>query len=310
MKKLLVALSILLASLPAFAAPINVYQIVGPGGLIDPSLLIQYLAQPITLANPSIQGQILAPDGVAAAPPYSFAAETGTGLFRAAAGSPRFSVLNNPAWRADSAGNFVVGGSVFFSSADPTLQTIDASLIRDAAATIAQRNGVNAQTFRVYNTFTDASNYERGFARWASSVFEVGAEAAGTGSARNMRIRSGAGVLAIQPTGTGANQVAMLQTTVPTCSGSCGTSPSVVGSDTVMIVTMGSSGVPASPFTVTFNGTWAAAPACSVTSALTTMVVGKMAIAVQPSTTTITVTTNGTAPGVSDKYSIICFGVQ
>src|SRR5882672_10454126 len=36
----------------------------------------------------------------------------------------------------------------------------DTYLTRDAANTLAQRNGVNAQTFRIYNTFTDASNYE------------------------------------------------------------------------------------------------------------------------------------------------------
>jgi hypothetical protein len=64
----------------------------------------------------------------------------------------------------------------------------DVFLFRDAANTFAQRNGTNAQTFRVYNTFTDASNYERGFLRWSSNVFEVGPEAAGTGTARPMRI--------------------------------------------------------------------------------------------------------------------------
>jgi hypothetical protein len=64
----------------------------------------------------------------------------------------------------------------------------DTILIRDAGDTLAQRNGTNAQTFRLYNTFTDASNYERGFLRWSSDVFEVGPEAAGTGTARPMRI--------------------------------------------------------------------------------------------------------------------------
>lgn len=59
----------------------------------------------------------------------------------------------------------------------------------DAADAIAQRRGVNAQIFRIYNTFTDASNYERGFARWSSNTFEVGSEAAGTGTLRNVRIR-------------------------------------------------------------------------------------------------------------------------
>ena len=62
------------------------------------------------------------------------------------------------------------------------------ALLSDAANILAQRNGTNAQTFRVYNTFTDASNYERGFLRWSSDVFEVGPEAAGTGTARPMRI--------------------------------------------------------------------------------------------------------------------------
>ena len=66
--------------------------------------------------------------------------------------------------------------------------TLDLSILRDAANTLAQRNSTNAQTFRVYNTFTDASNYERGFLRWSSNVFEVGPEAAGTGTARPMRI--------------------------------------------------------------------------------------------------------------------------
>lgn len=107
-----------------------------------------------------------------------------------------------------------------------------------------------------------------------------------------------------------AVQMATINQTAPTCSASCGTSPSVVGSDTAMIVTMGASGVPASPFTVTFNGTWAAAPSCTVMSALNTMVVGKMAIAAPTTTTTVIVTTNGTAPGTSDKYFIHCIGIQ
>jgi hypothetical protein len=71
---------------------------------------------------------------------------------------------------------------------DPNNPTITLSILRDASDTLAQRRTTNAQTFRVYNTFTDASNYERGFLRWSSNVFEVGPEAAGTGTARPMRI--------------------------------------------------------------------------------------------------------------------------
>jgi len=53
---------------------------------------------------------------------------------------------------------------------------------------LENRNGTSAQTFRIYNTFTDASNYERGFFRWNTNVLEIGAEAAGTGTNRTVRI--------------------------------------------------------------------------------------------------------------------------
>jgi hypothetical protein len=37
----------------------------------------------------------------------------------------------------------------------------DLRLFRDAANTLAQRNGTNAQEFRIYNTFTSSTNYQR-----------------------------------------------------------------------------------------------------------------------------------------------------
>jgi len=57
----------------------------------------------------------------------------------------------------------------------------DLVLYRDAAGTLAQRNGTNAQAFRLYNTLTgtDVSatgNYERGFFRWNSNSLEIGTE--------------------------------------------------------------------------------------------------------------------------------------
>jgi hypothetical protein len=59
---------------------------------------------------------------------------------------------------------------------------------QEANHTIAQRNGTNAQAFRVYNTFTDASNYERGRFEWSTNVLRIGTEAAGTGSARPVEV--------------------------------------------------------------------------------------------------------------------------
>lgn len=105
-------------------------------------------------------------------------------------------------------------------------------------------------------------------------------------------------------------QVSTAQATAPTCSTNCGTSPSVAGSDTSMLVTMGSSGVPASGWVVTFNGTWATRPACQVTMAKAGMVVGKQALTVVTTTTNLTVVTNGTAPATTDEYQITCIGRQ
>jgi hypothetical protein len=101
-------------------------------------------------------------------------------------------------------------------------------------------------------------------------------------------------------------KVVLQFTGTPTCSSNCGTSPSVVGVDSAGTVTMGASGSPASGWVLTFNGTWSAAPSCSVTPALATMAVGKLPIAVVTTTTTMTVTTNGTAPANSDVYKYQC----
>lgn len=64
----------------------------------------------------------------------------------------------------------------------------DLVLLRDAADILAQRRSTNAQTFRVYNTFTDASNYERASLGWVGNVFTIQAENAGTGSNRGVSV--------------------------------------------------------------------------------------------------------------------------
>lgn len=100
------------------------------------------------------------------------------------------------------------------------------------------------------------------------------------------------------------------QAVAPTCTTNCGTSPTVVGDDLGMLVTMGSTGVPASAWVVTFNKTWAAAPACVAQMALSSMANTKLPIALVVTTTTITVTTNGASPATSDAYMILCRGVN
>jgi hypothetical protein len=69
-------------------------------------------------------------------------------------------------------------------------------LVRDAANTLAQRNGTNAQTFRIYRT-TDAgiTNYERGLVGWSGSDFIVGTEQGGTGTGQAVRINTSGNIL-------------------------------------------------------------------------------------------------------------------
>lgn len=57
------------------------------------------------------------------------------------------------------------------------------TLFRDANDTLAQRRGTNAQTSRIYQTYTDVSNYERLTLKGtAGSYVELAAETAGTGA--------------------------------------------------------------------------------------------------------------------------------
>lgn len=64
-----------------------------------------------------------------------------------------------------------------------------------------QRRGTNGQSFRIYNTFTDASNYERLNISWGANVVSIKPEAAGTGTVRELHISGlptanpGAGIL-------------------------------------------------------------------------------------------------------------------
>jgi hypothetical protein len=83
------------------------------------------------------------------------------------------------------------------------LSAPDVVVRRDAANTLAQRNGANAQAFRIYNTFTDASNHERGKIEWSSNVLRIGTEKAGSGTARALELQTdGTTRLTIGATGT------------------------------------------------------------------------------------------------------------
>ena len=116
----------------------------------------------------------------------------GTGILTNGGSSLTWSAGGTEVQRVDNAGLVSVasGGGYQWSSTTASSGTKDLILLRDAAATLAQRNGTNAQSFRVYNTYTDASNYERGVFDWTTTAntLTVGTAAAGTGSSRNLAL--------------------------------------------------------------------------------------------------------------------------
>jgi hypothetical protein len=71
-----------------------------------------------------------------------------------------------------------------FANLNPIAWTGYTAILPDAANILAQRVGTSAQTFRVYNTYTDASNYERAVIDWTTTAntLTIGYQAGGTGS--------------------------------------------------------------------------------------------------------------------------------
>ena len=118
----------------------------------------------------------------------------------------------------NTTGYFVSSTSVIgFSNSTGGLGTPDTLLARDAANTLAQRNGTTAQTSRVYNTFTSSTNYELGKLEWSSNVFRIGTEkGSGGGTARAVEVHTDSiSRLALDTTGSVRVVTALTVATLP-----------------------------------------------------------------------------------------------
>lgn len=63
--------------------------------------------------------------------------------------------------------------------------------VQEDSDALAQRRATNAQTFRVYNTYTNSTNYERGFLKWATNILAIGTEkGSGGGTARDLAFQT------------------------------------------------------------------------------------------------------------------------
>lgn len=104
------------------------------------------------------------------------------------------------AWIYKSGGIYTVsdlvttGGALVFGS------SFDARIVREAAAILALRNSTNAQTWNVYGTYTDASNYRRLRSTMTTGgAATIAAEGLGTGATGNTLAfsQNGAAVLSL-----------------------------------------------------------------------------------------------------------------
>jgi hypothetical protein len=74
------------------------------------------------------------------------------------------------------------GNSIGWAEGAATTTSADLQIHRDGNGILAQRRTTNAQTFRVYGTFTDASNHVRAALSSTSTAVTLAAETAGTGA--------------------------------------------------------------------------------------------------------------------------------
>lgn len=299
------------------------------------------------LSSLIITGQIRC-DGTVALPCYSFLSQNNKGFYHSGTDGIGISVAGAQRYVLTD-GNFFIRNSGPSLSIGASGQEVflyqDAANI-GAFRNLTNPNTVRVYN----TTDAGLINYERASNGWNANVYELLIQQGGTGSARSFRIgTSGLGDLAFRTNGSdrwkidasaghflassdntydigasgatrprnvflGGGLVFNTQLrnggSAPTCSSNCGTSPSISGGDVAGTVTMGSSGVPASGWIVTFTASWAVAPSCVVQMAKAGMVVGKMPLTVVTSTSTFTVVTNGTAPATGDMYHYHCIGIQ
>ena len=97
-----------------------------------------------------------------------------------------------------SAGNVIPSGALILDYANQ-----DVVLLRDAAGILAQRNGTNAQAFRVYNTFPGTGNNEWGGFDWitTANTLRIGTDKAASGGVRPLWFVSSSDVFRFNNTG-------------------------------------------------------------------------------------------------------------
>ena len=90
-------------------------------------------------------------------------------------------------WFQANVNGVIVRGGNYFGWGNTSAASADTYIYRDAANIVAQRNVANAQTFRLYGTYTDASNGRRlDITSTTGGIFTLTATGNGTGATGNL----------------------------------------------------------------------------------------------------------------------------
>jgi hypothetical protein len=177
----------ILIGTPVIGGTVGSVLFVGAGGLVA--------QDNANLFFDDVNNQLLLGDGSTTNPAYSFSSGSGTGIWKTG-GALAFSTTGVLRAYIDASDFNIMGSVLSWSS------PIDLSLVRDAANTLAQRNGVNVQTNRIYRTFTTAADFERLSLITSTTGGRAGLffENAGTGVARTLAFGVAAESWGIEPT--------------------------------------------------------------------------------------------------------------
>jgi len=145
--------------------------------------------------------------GSISAPAFSFFGDPDTGIHNGGADELWFTTGNHDTLRITSDVLIInQAGSLIWGSSGVGGQGL--VLKGNEADHFEQRRGANPQKYTLSNSYTDGSNYERGGLFWVSNELLVGSEAAGTGTARDVRVGPrGAAALLLSAGGTAYAQV-------------------------------------------------------------------------------------------------------
>lgn len=165
-------------------------------------------------ANPSFRAPVSldisgltysAANGLVGSPSHTFVSEPTSGLYWNAAADYRFALGGSDILRFTNASQLLVTlnqvGALSWGSAGAG--AADLFLYRDTAGIVGQRNSTNAQTSRIYNTYTNSTNGEWLVYGWSSNFVSILTQQNGSGIPRNMNIgTSGNAQLGLETVGT------------------------------------------------------------------------------------------------------------